>query len=164
MDITILEKDLDRRFRIIDIYPALLLNSDYSDILDSETVFYSDPDQLNPGQRVFTIYVQSTIMLFDVSSWLLKNGYKYIKFPKIINKPCDIDWSVRELMLRDSAYISINRPYTELKVVIRRKDFRKFVLDIKRMLSDLNAFNLYTVLKLGRAGKVDDNEIVLKGG
>jgi hypothetical protein len=55
MDITILEKDLDRRFRVIDIYSALLLNPDYSDVLDPDFVFYWDSDQINSGQRVYTV-------------------------------------------------------------------------------------------------------------
>lgn len=163
MDITILEKDLDRRFRVIDIYPALLLNPDYSDVLDPDSVFYWDSDQLNSGQRIFTIYVQSIPMLYEVSAWLLKHGYKHIKLPKHIRNKCqDITWSVKELMSKGSAFVYINRPMTELRLVVNRKDFKKFAIDINSMLEDLGAFNVYTVLKVGRAGSIRDNEFVLK--
>lgn len=163
MDITILEKDLDRRFRVIDIYPALLLNPDYSDVLDPDSVFYWDPDQLNSGQRVFTIYVQSIPMLYEVSAWLLKHGYKHLRLPKNIrNRSQDITWSVRELMSKSSAFVYINKPKTELRLVVNRKDFKKFITDIGNMLEELNAFNIYTVLKVGRAGSICDNETVLK--
>ena len=163
MDITILEKDLDRRFRVIDIYPALLLNPDYSDILDPDSVFYWDSDQLNSGQRVFTIYVQSVPMLYEISAWLLKHGYKHIKLPKHIRNRCqDITWSVKDLMSKSSAFVCINRPVTELRLVVNKKDFKKFAIDINSMLGDLGAFNVYTVLKVGRAGGIRDNETVLK--
>lgn len=167
MDITILEKDLDRRFRVIDIYPALLLNPDYSDVLDPDSVFYWDPDQLNSGQRIFTISAQSVSMLYEVSAWLLKHGYRHFKlFPFCRIVSGDVDWSINDLQhlesLGRSAYLSVISPGYALKIVINRNKFIKFTKDLHSMFIDLNALGLYVVLKMGRFSDFTGNEFVLK--
>ena len=167
MDITILEKDLDRRFRVSDIYPALLLNPDYSDILDPDSVFYWDSDQFNSGQRVFTVSVQSVSMLYEVSAWLLKHSYRHFKlFPGRRIVGGDVDWSINDLRHLESsgrsAYLSVISPGYALKIVINRSKFIKFTEDLHTMFTDLNALGLYVVLKKGRYSDFVGNEFVLK--
>lgn len=164
MDITILDRP-EKRFSVINTYPELQLNSDYSDVLDPDSVFYWDSDQLNSGQRFFYIRAQSYSMLCKIREWLLKNGYNGIKlFGK--NGGEEIDWSLDDFInldkLGESVLLNITSPKFDLRLTIKKKDFKKFTLDYHRLLLELDIYNIYVLIKSGRASGMIGNEFILK--
>ena len=163
MDITILDRP-EKRFGVINTYPELQLNPDYSDILDPDSVFYWDPDQLNSGQRFFYIRAQSYSVISEIRDWLLKNGYSGIMlFGESGSK--DIDWDLDDFInldkLEESVLLNITSPKFDLRLTIKKKEFKKFTLDYHRLLSDLGMYNVYVLIKSGRASGMIGNEFIL---
>ena len=155
MDITILDNP-GKRFRVINTYPELQLDSNYSDVLDPDSVFWWDPDQLNSGQRSITI-----------RDWLLKNSYSGIKlFGEEFGGERSIDWSLDDFArldrLGESVLLNILSPKFDLRLTIKKKEYRKFVSDYHRLLSDLGMYNVYILIKSGRASSMVGNEFILK--
>lgn len=164
MDITILDNP-EKRFSVINTYPELQLDSNYSDILDPDSVFWWDPDQLNSGQRFFYIRAQSYSDICEIRDWLLKNSYSGIKlFGK--NGGEEIDWSLDDFArldrLGESVLLNILSPKFDLRLTIKKKDFKKFTSDYHRLLSDLGMYNIYVLIKSGRASGLIGNEFILK--
>ena len=166
MDITILDNP-EKRFRVINTYPELQLDSNYSDILDPDSVFWWDPDQLNSGQRFFYIRAQSYSDICEIRDWLLKNSYSGVKlFGEEFGGERSIDWSLDDFArldrLGESILLNILSPKFDLRLTIKKKEYRKFVSDYHRLLSDLGMYNVYVLIKSGRASGMIGNEFILK--
>lgn len=155
--IEIIEDNFDNKFRVVRLEPDILLNDDGNVELDPDKYFNWDNYQFNKGQRQFTIFTQSLISATEIYLGLMKIGYKYIKLGKLYlnKKEEEVSYSINELIKleRDnrSVFSIINLIGGEVYININKSDIRKFILDLKNILKELNI----KLLEFGYSNRFD---------
>jgi len=154
--IEIIEDNFDNKFRVVRLEPDILLDGNGNIELDPDKYFNLDNYQFNKGQRQFTIFTQSPISATEIYLGLMKIGYKYIKLGKLyLNKKEEVSYSINELIKleRDnrSVFSIINLIGGEVYININKSDIRKFILDLKNILKELNI----KLLEFGYSNRFD---------
>lgn len=135
-----LETDKEE-FGIISVYPTLL--SEFPSKKFIESYYFSRNSMcLNSGQTKFQIEIKYSSDAYLVYSWLLKNGWRYLKLYSS-NSTDHKKISIKEYNNSDFNLASWIEPLSIIEIVICKKEFYKFQEDLQRMSHETGLLNLY---------------------